>query len=229
MNSIRKFLVHRTQSIAPLPSIPQRSEQAALRRHQLLVVASALIEEGGVEAASLAAVAECAGFTRTLVYRYFKSREELLVAVVQGHYERVEAQISEAAQRRMVGDASAEGVETLRVLIGLYWDAMFDVGLGGAIVRCTPHHSERLRAIAADARKRHEARFIEPRIEAGLSRLEAETAVDAMLTAFVGLALKAGRGEVDRDQAIDLVTRSHTSLFDDLETQTSDGQVSDNE
>lgn len=202
-----------TRSIARLPTLPRRSEQAAQRRHQLLAIASALIEEGGVEAASLAAVSERAGCTRPLVYRYFKSKEDLLVALVDGYYEHVDAQISEAAQRRALGDPSVEGAETLRGLIGIFWDAMYEVGLGGPIVRCTHHYSTRLRALAADSRERHEGRFIEPWVEAGLPRFAAETAVDGLLTTFVSLALKARHGEVDRELAIDLITRSHASLF----------------
>jgi hypothetical protein len=73
--------------------------------------------------------------------------------------------------------------------------------------------SERLRALAGDSRERHEGRFIEPFMEAGLPRFVAETAVDGMLTTFVSLALRARRGEVDRDQAIDLILRNHASLF----------------
>ena len=199
--------------IESIPDLPRRSEQAPRRRRQLLAIASSLIEEGGVEAASLAAVSERAGCTRPLLYRYFASREDLLIALVDDFYERVDAQLSEATQRRTLADTSAQGAEAFRDLIALYWDAMHEVGLGGPIVRCTPHYSERLRALAVDSRERHEARFIESWIEAGLSRLEAETAADAMLTTFVNLAIKARRAEVDREQAIDLIVRGHAGLF----------------
>jgi AcrR family transcriptional regulator len=175
------------------------------------LIASALIEEGGVEAASLAAVSERAGCTRPLVYRYFKSKEDLLVALVNDYYERVDAQISEVEQRRVIGAVSDQGADALRNLIGLYWDTMNEVGLGGPIVRCTPHYSERLRALAADSRERHEARFIEPWVEAGLPRLVAETTVDGLLATFVALALRARRGELDREQAIDLTIRIQAS------------------
>ena len=115
-------MVTRTRSIPRFPSLTRRSEQAAERRRQLLLIASALIEEGGVEAASLAAVSERAGCTRPLVYRYFKSKEDLLIALVDDYYEHVDAQISEAEQRRVVGAVSTEGAEALSTLIGLYWD-----------------------------------------------------------------------------------------------------------
>jgi AcrR family transcriptional regulator len=176
-----------------------------------------LIEEGGVEAASLAAVTEQAGCTRPLLYRYFRSKEDLLVALVDDYYEHVDAQISEAEQRRVLGEASAQGADALRNLIGVYWDVLNEVGLGGAIVRCTPHYSERLRALAADSHERHEARFIEPWIEAGMPRLEAEITVDALLATFVTLALKARRGEVEREQAIDLIVRIQVNQFNALD------------
>ena len=71
--------------------------------------------------------------------------------------------------------------------------------------------------VAADSRERHESRFIEPWVEAGLPRLEAETAVDALIATFVTLALKARRGEIDDEQAIDLLHRAQASRLTDLD------------
>ena len=65
------------------PRLPSRREQAAERRRQLVRVASRLIEEGGVESLTLPGTSERAGCARTLVYRYFASREDLLMAVLE--------------------------------------------------------------------------------------------------------------------------------------------------
>ena len=51
--------------------------------------------------------------------------------------------------------------------------------------------------------------------------------VDAMLAAFVSLALKARRGEIEREQAIHLISRSHARLFAVLDRKASGDQVSE--
>jgi hypothetical protein len=50
-----------------------------------------------------------------------------------------------------------------------------------------------------------------------MPRLEAEITVDALLATFVTLALKARRGEVEREQAIDLIVRIQVNQFNALD------------
>jgi AcrR family transcriptional regulator len=57
----------------------RRPEQKAQRRQAILAAASALLESHGLDGVSLAAIARDAGLVKSNLYRYFESREELLM------------------------------------------------------------------------------------------------------------------------------------------------------
>ena len=61
----------------------RREEQAEWRRNQLLDTALRLFGEKGVENTSIKDIAEAAGVAQGLVYHYFRSKEDLLVEVLQ--------------------------------------------------------------------------------------------------------------------------------------------------
>jgi AcrR family transcriptional regulator len=63
----------------------QRDLQAELRRNQLLDIALALFAERGVENVSIKDLAAEVGVAPGLIYHYFRSKDELLVAVFQRH------------------------------------------------------------------------------------------------------------------------------------------------
>lgn len=73
--------------VAPMPL----ESQAERRRAQLIRIAAALIETEGIDAVTMASVAELAGCTRTQVHRYFAKREDLLAAVVHDFNDRLRA------------------------------------------------------------------------------------------------------------------------------------------
>ena len=57
--------------------------KAPQRREQLLEVATKLFAKLGYEATTTAAIAEAAGVTEPILYRHFKSKQELFVAIVR--------------------------------------------------------------------------------------------------------------------------------------------------
>ena len=63
------------------PAIQPLAPQGERRRRQLVEIASRLVADEGIQAASLPRVAELAGVGRTAIYRYFTQREDLLAAV----------------------------------------------------------------------------------------------------------------------------------------------------
>lgn len=203
-----------------VPKLPGRREQAAERRRQLILIAGQLIEEGGAEAATIPGAALRAGCARTLVYRYFASREALLMAVLESYFERLEDRISEADLREavaaLVEPGAAQDPDAARPLIALCWDALSAAGLGGAILRSAPLLTPRLSEAVDVSRRVFERRFTEPLQQAGLSSIEAETAVDAMIAGFVRLALRARNGELSREEGIDLHARATIGLIGGL-------------
>ncbi|WP_428938453.1 TetR/AcrR family transcriptional regulator [Fontivita pretiosa] len=57
--------------------------KAAQRRRQLIEVATRLFAKTGYEATTTAAIAEAAGVTEPILYRHFRSKQELFVAIVR--------------------------------------------------------------------------------------------------------------------------------------------------
>jgi len=60
----------------------RQPEQKEQRRQELLDAASHLIAEGGLEAVTLTAIARAAKVAKSNVYRYFGSREEILLEIL---------------------------------------------------------------------------------------------------------------------------------------------------
>jgi AcrR family transcriptional regulator len=198
-------------------ALPPRDEQATERRRQLVRIASDLIERGGVDHVTLPRVTEVAGCARTLVYRYFASREALLAGVLDDYFERLDARVPEAAQRAAaaaLADASGRArPDAVYEMVEMLWDVQTAAGFGGAILRATPHLSPSLRALVDASHARQERRFTEPLRAAGLSADEARVALDAMIASFVGLALRARSGALRRADAIDIHARATVGLI----------------
>jgi AcrR family transcriptional regulator len=72
------------ESAAKKPTFQRARQpaQKAQRRQAVLDAAAALLEEGGLEAVNLAAIAARAGVVKSNLYRYFESREEILVRLL---------------------------------------------------------------------------------------------------------------------------------------------------
>src|ERR1051325_7921474 len=80
--------------------------KAPQRREQLMQVATKLFARNGYEATTTAAIAEMAGVTEPILYRHFKSKQELFVAIVKAvsnqtmkHWESLIAGIADPAEQ----------------------------------------------------------------------------------------------------------------------------------
>ncbi len=80
--------------------------KAPQRREQLITVATKLFAKAGYDATTTAAIAQAAGVTEPILYRHFKSKQELFVAIVRTvsddtmqAWESTIANISDPAQR----------------------------------------------------------------------------------------------------------------------------------
>src|SRR3954453_7300933 len=70
--------------------------KAAQRRGQLIEVGTNLFARSGYDATTTAAIAKAAGVTEPILYRHFKSKQELFVAIVRSVSDRTLRQWQEA-------------------------------------------------------------------------------------------------------------------------------------
>src|SRR3954471_4810564 len=73
--------------------------KAPQRRDQLIEVATKLFADWGYEATTTALIAKTAGVTEPILYRHFKSKQELFVAIVRSVSERTIASWRELSER----------------------------------------------------------------------------------------------------------------------------------
>lgn len=84
---------------------PQRKAE---RREAILCAARDLLDEGGPEAATLSAIAARAGVVKSGLYRYYESREEILIQLLVAGCEKMVAELERRAEALAASDASRE-------------------------------------------------------------------------------------------------------------------------
>lgn len=90
-----------------------RAERREVMNGFVIERAMELLEDGGLEALTLARVAESLGYTTTAVYRYFPSKDALVAAMQREAIREVHARFSQDTRRRM---ESLEGPAATRAL-----------------------------------------------------------------------------------------------------------------
>ncbi len=112
----------------------RRPEHKRERRDAIVEAAIALLDEEGVEAATLSAIARRAGLSKANCYRYFESREAILLAVVlddaRDWSEAIRDRLARAAGSDDVDATAAAFVDTLvarprlAMLIASLWSVL---------------------------------------------------------------------------------------------------------
>lgn len=85
----------------------RKPAEQQLRREAILAAAAALFDAEGAQGAGLNAIAARAGFTKSNIYRYFESREEVLMSLFQGELEGFVAAFEAHMQDCAIGDLDA--------------------------------------------------------------------------------------------------------------------------
>jgi AcrR family transcriptional regulator len=191
--------------------------QAERRRAHLLTVAAHLVVTEGVDAVSHASVGELAGCARTLVYRYFPRREDLLYALLTAFDDDLATRLpveGSVAGIAALKDAKPERMPApTRAMVESLWkpedwqDSVLEFRL--AVIILT--RDSRLRAVIGEHGTEHQW-LIEERVTAplrrfGLSETEVEIVLDAMLSAQHHVTKAALAREITREQAMELLFR----------------------
>ncbi len=199
-----------TDSIAHVPL----ERQSDRRRSQLVEITARLIEAEGVDAVTLARVAELAECSRALVYRYFSNVRELLDTVLLRFVEEMgDSLISDDVVEVFATAASADGdPDPPRQFLAQIFDVFERVGIAGivvlnsSLVAGTNDEAQSIRRLA-----------MQP-YEGALEGLGAdETEVDLLFGMLVSNTYFVvdywRRGSLTRDEAIDLCLASSSALL----------------
>jgi len=103
------------------PESHTKTRDADATREAILDAASALLRERGFAGASVSAIADAAGVTKSLVHHHFGTKEALYVAVKRRKFEGYWAQ-----QREMLMAASRGDLELLRRSMHLYFHYLME-------------------------------------------------------------------------------------------------------
>ena len=191
--------------------------QGERRRSQLTRAAAHVIETEGIDALRMPRVAEVAGCARSLVYRYFPRREDLLVAVISEFQAQLETRLDPVAQSagmRALGDP-----DTARPLLEAIWDTVSELGAGGLILYASPRLGRELNDRVAEVTARLETRWVAPLRDAGLSAIEASLVVKSAAAMQTELLERSRRQEITREEAIDLGQRALAGLVEAFRTK----------
>jgi AcrR family transcriptional regulator len=136
--------------------------QSSARREALLDAAVALVKAKGVQVVSMEAVAERAGVSRTLVYKHFANRDELLAATYRREasnlHQDLASEVASAASVEEMYRALLQGSMRATVERGQIFTALRDAGGWNRDIRREQRSRDRqtVRAFAAVAARQYE-------------------------------------------------------------------------
>lgn len=200
--------VARRELLSPQP-LSQGSER---RRRQLIDAASRIIEREGVDALRMTRIAELAGCTRALVYRYFPTRQDIYSAIAHRFYEELDALLP--LEEQSIGFTSAsQPTAASKRLFDAAWAVMDRTGPAGVLLRCSPELSPEFAGYLSQLRDAYEGRFRTQFEAAGLLRREADLLIDLLSSTMKATAAAWYRGEMTQEEARDAHERASFALM----------------
>ena len=180
------------------------------RRSDLVRVAARLLTDRGVDAVQIGDLAAAGGVSRQLVYRFFRSRQAVIKAVLEDFADALTQEFGRRAMERLPADLD----EATRVFVEAACDTIEARGAGGWHL---------LDAKGADPELRRLGRtFMDRLIAPWPGRISRVTGVGKREAAIVArMLVAAGRavldlwcaGEISRAEAVRYATRGMTALL----------------
>lgn len=167
------------------------------RRAQLLEVASTILSERGVEAVRIPEVAEAAGVTRPVVYRFFPSRQAIFIALLEDLSKSIDDRLEDALK------TPKDTLSMVSAFIDTVCDAIEEYGPGAWLLLGGAALDEEVAEVARDV----EQQLSQPWAErVGLVLRGVDPTVVSAVTAMLVAASRAALGmwlrkEIDRDTA----------------------------
>ena len=198
-------------------AVAQLESQGERRRAQLVAITAHLVVTRGVDFVTHATVAAGAGCARTLVYRYFPTREDLLVAIPETYAaiyaSRIGADEAAASIHAAANARRGHTPATTHRLAERIWSPE-DWNPGALELRMAMLIITTDRDIARDLRESSgrlepltNSELSAPLRTLGLSDIEIAIVRDTMLAGYYRAVAAALAGTITREEAIELTCR----------------------
>lgn len=180
------------------------------RRRQLLRTAASLVEREGVDALELKRLAEEAGVSRPIVYRFFPNRQALIVGLLEDLENDLVRRFRALAVRPLPRDIAA----ATRLLVDAVCDAIEEKGVGPwELLGSKGPHRDVAKLAAAI-----QARLLAPWVRrvaraTGATRREAETVSHMLVAAGRAVLERWYTGAISRSDAARDATRGVSALL----------------
>lgn len=173
------------------------------RRAQLVSVICDIIERDGVDAVKHALVGREAGCARTLVYRYFPSRADMLEAVTADFYLRLEKRL-EAAGTQLQDQQQVENDAASEFLIGAIFEQLEESGLAALLLRANALISTEYTHYQDRIYKRYEKTWLNAYLDLGLEESMLRSLLDNVVAIARNAVLAWFRGDLSRQEAVNM-------------------------
>jgi AcrR family transcriptional regulator len=183
---------------------------AADRRQQLLRTAAELLESHGVDGVRIPDVAERAGVSRAVVYRFFPNRQAILLDLIE--------EFGRVVQERVEDALTESGLDDVEALLGRIFSGICDTvseqGAGVWRLLNSAGPDPEIESVAQKVRTEITLPWF-PRVESvthapGHEAVVVTSMIASTIPAVVELWLA---GQVDRDEAITYLERGTATLI----------------
>lgn len=185
---------------------------ANLRKLQLVDIASDLISREGLDAVKHATLAELAGCTRALVYRYFPRKSDIYIAITESYYEEFDRLLSVEEQQYAIASGEDDPSASRRVFT-LLFEVMDKHGIAASILANTPALSKELQAYDSEIKRRYQQRWLSAFEQLGLVGVQAELLITHCTSIMINTYYCFLNGDISRDNAIDEVQHTVAALI----------------
>jgi len=193
-----------------------RAEQAAQRRHQIIIAAAAIIQNRGLDALKHGQVAEEVGCARTLVYKYFPTLDDLLMAVMVDWYERLDRHMAVEGQVLGVTDSINRHDYDDVELVDLVWKTVCESGRAAIMLRNFMGSGFVLGDRLEEFQATYESRWDLALSAAGFDPVKVQIVKECGMTAVIQLHKTYTQGEIDYDQGRELLRDILSSMVEGL-------------
>lgn len=182
--------------------VPIAGTGAELRQAQLLEVAKEIILSEGVEALRHATVADRAGVTRAVIYRYFPKQSDFFLAISN--------EFIEALKQRLSIDKQIEAVRSSvggnQAAANHYFDVVFSVleekGAASLMLLMEPDLNPRLKSLWGEFRENEYAEWLHRSAGINLAPIDREVLIQVGKMTTLTLYKHYRAGDLSRNQAV---------------------------